>query len=56
MRKVRKAIDQGNVEHSFCGSTIKPVFRTFNYCMQGRCGALHADAPKLECCVKKDGK
>jgi glutamate-1-semialdehyde 2,1-aminomutase len=50
MRKVRRALEEGNVESSFEGEPIRPVFRTFNCCLQSRCGRLHADAPQLACC------
>ena len=50
MRKVKRALEAGNVEDSFAGPCIKPVFRPFNRCMQSRCGLLHSDAPKSACC------
>lgn len=55
MRKVRRAIDEDNVETSFLGDAVKPVFRTFNRCCQTRCGRLHPDAPQLACCTGPEG-
>jgi len=52
MLKVKKALDEGAVEKSFYGEAVKPVFRPFNRCQQSRCGLLHPDAPKSECCRK----
>lgn len=51
LEKLKRAIDSGGVERSFTGSAVRPVFRPFNSCMQSRCGKLHADAPRLACCV-----
>lgn len=51
MIKVKRALDAGTLEDSFSGEAVKPVFRPFNRCRQSRCGRLHMDAPKLNCCV-----
>ena len=51
VRRARKALDSGAVEGSFTGPAVKPVFRSFNRCMQSRCGRLDPDAPKLDCCL-----
>lgn len=32
------------------GPAIRPVFRSFEECVKGRCGRLHADEPKEPCC------
>lgn len=50
MRKVRRVLNSGSVDDSFEGEPVKPVFRPFNRCRQGRCGRLFADAPQLDCC------
>jgi glutamate-1-semialdehyde 2,1-aminomutase len=52
MQKVRKIISSGvNVESTFTGPAVKPVFRPFNRCKQSNCGRLNPDAPKAACCV-----
>jgi glutamate-1-semialdehyde 2,1-aminomutase len=50
MRKVRRVLDEGDVAGSFAGEAVRPVFRSYNRCRQGRCGRLHPDAPQLDCC------
>lgn len=50
MQRVKRALDAGNVEQAFTGEPVRPVFRPFNRCMQGRCGRLHADGPQRPCC------
>ncbi len=51
MRKVRRVLDAGEpVERSFAGPAVKPVFRPFNRCMQGKCGRLDPASPRLPCC------
>ena len=50
MAKVARVLEDGDVEGSFAGEAVKPVFRPFNRCRQGRCGRLHPDAPQLDCC------
>lgn len=51
-KKVREIVEKRlPIHETFKGSAVKPVFRTYNRCMQGRCGRLHADAPKCVCCV-----
>ena len=53
MRKVRRLLASGApVERSFQGSVIKPVFRKYNRCLQGRCGRDYPNAAKLECCLE----
>ena len=53
MRRVRRVVDEGTVEHSFEGEVIKPVFRTYNRCLQSMCGREHTQAQRLDCC--RDG-
>ena len=50
MIKVKRSIDAGTLEESFAGEAVKPVFRPFNRCRQSRCGRLHSDALRLDCC------
>jgi glutamate-1-semialdehyde 2,1-aminomutase len=50
MLKVKRAIDEETVEQSFRGAAVKPVFRPYNRCRQSRCGRLHTNTPKLDCC------
>jgi glutamate-1-semialdehyde 2,1-aminomutase len=50
MHKVRDALETNTVDRSFTGEPVKPVFRPYNRCRQGRCGRLFSDAPKLSCC------
>ena len=52
MRRVRAAADSGDVDGSFAGDPVKPVFRRFNRCLQGTCGRLDPTAPQLACCSK----
>lgn len=46
-----RALEQKSVEGLLEGEPARPVFRTYNRCLQGRCGRLHADAPRLACCL-----
>lgn len=50
MRRVRAAVESGDVDHAFSGLPVRPVFRPFNRCLQSRCGRLYPDAPKRACC------
>jgi glutamate-1-semialdehyde 2,1-aminomutase len=50
MKKVKRVVRAGSVETSFTGPAIKPVFRPFNRCKQGRCGRLDPAASQLSCC------
>jgi glutamate-1-semialdehyde 2,1-aminomutase len=50
MKKVKKAIENDSVDQSFTGPAVKPVWRPFNKCKQGRCGLLDPTVKKLECC------
>jgi glutamate-1-semialdehyde 2,1-aminomutase len=51
MRKVRRVLDAGvPVETTFTGPAVRPVFRTFNRCMQSVCGRMNPAAPRLACC------
>jgi glutamate-1-semialdehyde 2,1-aminomutase len=50
MRKAKKVLENGDVEGSFEGEAVKPVFRPFNRCRQSVCGRLHPEAPQLPCC------
>jgi glutamate-1-semialdehyde 2,1-aminomutase len=51
MRKVRTVLDSGTaVEKTFTGPAVKPVFRRYNRCMQGRCGRVDPGVQKLSCC------
>lgn len=45
-----RALERKSVEGLLEGPAVRPVFRTYNECLQSRCGRLHADAVKLECC------
>jgi glutamate-1-semialdehyde 2,1-aminomutase len=49
----RLALEQKSVRGLLEGPPARPVFRTYNQCLQGRCGRLHADVPRLDCCVEK---
>ena len=51
MQRVRSVLDSGDVEGSFEGPAVKPVFRTFNRCMQSHCGRLDPSQPQLRCCT-----
>lgn len=51
MRRVREALERDAVDSSFDGDAVRPVFRPFNRCRQGRCGRLDPQAPKLSCCT-----
>ena len=51
MRKIRRALETETVDSSFEGEPVKPVFRPFNHCSQARCGRLHVDASKSDCCL-----
>jgi glutamate-1-semialdehyde 2,1-aminomutase len=51
MRKVSGVVATGRLRESYTGDPIKPVFRPFNQCLQGRCGRLFPDSKKLECCA-----
>jgi glutamate-1-semialdehyde 2,1-aminomutase len=48
--RVRRALDTGSVAGFLEGPAIKPVFRTYQECVKGRCGRLHADERKEACC------
>ncbi|MCB0397054.1 MAG: glutamate-1-semialdehyde 2,1-aminomutase [Flavobacteriales bacterium] len=50
-KRVYRCLEDNAVETAFAGDAVKPVFRTYNKCKQGRCGLLHADAPKASCCI-----
>jgi glutamate-1-semialdehyde 2,1-aminomutase len=54
MKKVRKAVESGNVRQHFEGEAVKPVFRPFNRCRQSRCGRLDPEAAKLDCCLEPE--
>ncbi len=41
MRKISGVVATGRVRESFEGDPIKPVFRSFNQCLQSRCARLH---------------
>lgn len=45
-----KALEKKSAAGLLEGLAARPVFRTFNACLQGRCGRLYPDAPKLSCC------
>jgi glutamate-1-semialdehyde 2,1-aminomutase len=45
-----QAIHDKSVARYLEGPPIQPVFRSFNNCLQSRCGRLYPDAEKLECC------
>ncbi|WP_051416424.1 glutamate-1-semialdehyde 2,1-aminomutase [Asinibacterium sp. OR53] len=50
LRKIKKSVEMENIEDSFVGEAVKPVFRPFNKCKQGRCGRIYTDVEKLSCC------
>lgn len=50
MRKVRRVVDSGDVDGSFAGEAVKPVFRPYNRCRQSVCGRIDPSAPQLDCC------
>jgi len=50
LARVRRAWDTGSVAGFLEGPAIKPVFRSFQECIKGRCGRLHADEPEESCC------
>lgn len=45
-----QALEQKSVSAFLEGPAVRPVFRTYNQCLQSTCGRVHADAAKLECC------
>lgn len=49
----RQALEQKSVEGLLEGQPTRPVFRTYNQCLQSRCGRLYADVPKLSCCLEE---
>ncbi|MGH8671294.1 MAG: aminotransferase class III-fold pyridoxal phosphate-dependent enzyme, partial [Burkholderiales bacterium] len=52
MRKVHNILESGtDISATFTGPAVKPVLRTFNHCMQTRCGRLDPQASKLSCCI-----
>ena len=51
LERVRRALESGDVAGAFSGPAVQPVFRPYNRCRQSRCGRLHPDAPRLECCL-----
>lgn len=53
MRRVRVAVDSGDVEGSFAGDAVRPVFRRFNRCQQAVCGRMNPSAPQLPCCLRE---
>jgi glutamate-1-semialdehyde 2,1-aminomutase len=55
MRAMRQALELERVEDALVGEAPKPVFRTFNRCRQARCGLLHPDAPRMDCCTAAAG-
>jgi glutamate-1-semialdehyde 2,1-aminomutase len=56
MAKVRRALERGNVDGSFVGPAVRPVFRPFNRCRQSYCGRLNKDAPQLDCCREPESE
>lgn len=51
MRRVRSAVDSGDVDGSYAGDPVRPVFRRYNRCLQSVCGRLDPNAPQLPCCT-----
>lgn len=51
--KVGHAIQSDSVDSSFEGEPVKPVFRTFNRCMQPVCGRLDPAAGRSSCCSEE---
>ncbi len=49
-RKVRRVLESGNVDSSFEGPAVKPVFRKYNRCSLSVCGREVPGAPKRACC------
>jgi glutamate-1-semialdehyde 2,1-aminomutase len=45
-----RALEEKSVARYLVGPVIRPVFRTYNECLQTRCGRLYPDAAKLDCC------
>jgi len=54
--RVRALLESGAVDAGFEGDAVRPVFRPFNRCRQGRCGRMHHDAPRLACCDERLGE
>lgn len=50
MRKVKRAVASGDVDGSFEGDAVRPVFRRYNRCMSTPCGRVDPSAPRLPCC------
>ena len=50
LERVAGAWATGSTAGFLEGPAIKPVFRSFQECVKGRCGRLHADEPKEPCC------
>lgn len=48
--RVADAWKSGSVQGYLNGPAIRPVFRTYQECVKGRCGRLHPDEPKEPCC------
>lgn len=46
-----RALEEKTVEGLLEGPPVRPVFRTYNECLQSRCGRLYPDAPRLSCCL-----
>lgn len=46
-----KALERKSVKGLLEGIPARPVFRSFNKCLQTRCGRIYADAEKLSCCL-----
>lgn len=51
MKRVRTAIESGDVDTSFEGDAVRPVFRRFNRCVSGQCGRIDRTAPQHPCCT-----
>jgi glutamate-1-semialdehyde 2,1-aminomutase len=50
LQVVAQAWPTGSARPWLQGPAIRPVFRSFQECVKGRCGRLHADEPPEPCC------
>lgn len=49
-RRVRAAVDSGDVDASFEGDAVRPVFRRLNRCVTSPCGRDDPSLPQHSCC------
>lgn len=50
LARVAKAWQSGSVAGFLEGPAIRPVFRSFQECVKGRCGRLHPGEEQEPCC------